>query len=136
MEDRTAGVYDAAVNRFKNGWINAEALARVIDSTIMPELLTARAHLKALGKVRRNSSRSSPTPKRTSSCATRAGGCVRTRSTSWNLGALREADKAERASLEAFEKIRPGAQDTMADGGSDGRWQMADGRWQGSCGTA
>ena len=32
-----------------------------------------------------------------------------------NLGALREADKAERASLEAFEKIRPSTDTGDAD---------------------
>ena len=41
MEDRTAGVYDAAVNRFRNGWITAEALAGVIEQTIMPDLRTS-----------------------------------------------------------------------------------------------
>ena len=107
MEDRTAGTYDAAVNRFKNGWINAEALARVIDSTIVPELRTARAHLKALGKV----------PAEQQSLVANAEQYFTLRDESWrmradalhksNMKALREADKTERASLEAFEKIRP-----------------------------
>ncbi len=115
MEDHIAGTYDAAVNRFKNGWISAEALARVIDSTIVPELRSARAHLKALGKV----------PQEQQPLVANAETYFKLRDESWqmraaalhksNLGALREADKAERASLEAFEKIRPSTDTGDAD---------------------
>ncbi|HEY7057500.1 MAG TPA: rhomboid family intramembrane serine protease [Vicinamibacterales bacterium] len=110
VEDRTSGVYDTAVNKFKNGWINAEALARVIDQTIMPDLLSARAHLQALGKV----------PTEQQQLVANAEEYFKLRDASWRLRAgalhrsdargLRDADKVERASLEALEKIRPGGQ--------------------------
>jgi hypothetical protein len=106
MEDRTASVYDAAVNRFRNGWITAEALAHVIDQTIMPELRTSRAHLNALGKV----------PVEQQAMVADAEAYFKLRDESWRLRSialhkldtrgLRDADKVERASLEAFEKIR------------------------------
>ena len=51
VEDRTATDYKAAVDRFKTGRINADALVQMIDSTIMPELEAADARLKALGRV-------------------------------------------------------------------------------------
>lgn len=110
MEDRTASVYDAAVNRFRNGWITAEALAGVIEQTIMPDLRTSRAQLTALGKV----------PAEQQAMVADAEAYIKMRDESWRLRAnalhkldmrgLRDADKAERASLEAFEKIR-GTQD-------------------------
>ena len=111
MEDRTASVYDAAVNRFRNGWITAEALAGVIEQTIMPDLRTSRAHLTALGKV----------PAEQQAMVADAEAYIKMRDESWRLRAnalhkldmrgLRDADKAERASLEAFEKIRRRRQD-------------------------
>ena len=51
IEDRITGAYQAEVERFKDGRINAEKLAQVIDRTITPELQAARARLQTLTKV-------------------------------------------------------------------------------------
>jgi membrane associated rhomboid family serine protease len=51
VEDRTATAYQTAVGRFKNGRISAEALAQMIDQTIVPELQAADSRLKALDRV-------------------------------------------------------------------------------------
>ena len=53
LEDRTASVYQTAVDRFTRGRITAEAVAQLIDRTIEPELLAADAHLKAVNGVPR-----------------------------------------------------------------------------------
>jgi len=107
MEDRTAGAYEQAVNKFRNGWITAEALAHVIEQTIVPDLRSTRDHLKALGKV----------PPEQQPLVADAKHYLELRDESWRLRAaalhksnsrgLRDADNAERASMEAFEKIRP-----------------------------
>ena len=82
----------------------------------MPDLRTSRAHLTALGKV----------PAEQQAMVADAEAYIKMRDESWRLRAnalhkldmrgLRDADKAERASLEAFEKIR-GQRRT------DGRWR-------------
>jgi len=118
MEGRTAGAYEESVNKFRNGWITAEALAHVIEQTIVPDLRSTRDHLKALGKV----------PPEQQPLVADAKHYLELRDESWRLRAaalhksnsrgLRDADNAERASLEAFEKIRPktDAQEPKAGG--------------------
>jgi len=107
MEDRTAAAYEEAVNKFRNGWITAEALAHLIEQTIVPDLRGTRDHLKGLGKV----------PPEQQPLVADAKHYLELRDESWRLRAaalhksnsrgLRDADNAERASLAAFEKIRP-----------------------------
>jgi hypothetical protein len=51
LEDRTTGVYQTALERFRKGSISAEALATFIDRTIVPELEAADLHLKSIRGV-------------------------------------------------------------------------------------
>ena len=109
-EDRTAAVYQKAVNQFVKGRASAEELATLIDGTIVPDLQSAGAPLRTLGKVAREQQ----------PLVADAGEYVRLRIESWQLRAdglragnmrtLREADKTERAALTAFERIRPSDQ--------------------------
>jgi rhomboid protease GluP len=106
LEGRTAASYQKAVDQFKLGHINADALAREIDKTIVPELRAASVRLKALTKV----------PPEHQPLLASAEEYLRLRDESWrqraqalhksNLPALREADRTERASLEALEKLK------------------------------
>jgi len=110
LEDRTAGAYEKAVNQFRNGALSAQALAKLINQTIMPELQTAQARLKAIQGV----------PPEHQALVASAEEYFRLRDESWrlradalfksNLVALRAADRSERASLEALERIRPAAE--------------------------
>jgi hypothetical protein len=107
LEDRTSRAYKAAVDQFKLGAMTAEALAQVINRTIMPELQAARSRLKALAGV----------PPEHQPLVAHADEYLRLRDESWRLRAdglhqanmltLRKAESAERQSLEAFERIRP-----------------------------
>jgi hypothetical protein len=105
IEGRTTGAYQSAVEQFKLGALSAEALAKVIDQKITPELVDARARLKTLGRV----------PAEHKPLVDSAEEYLRLRDASWrqraaalhksNMGALRQADKIERASLEAFQRL-------------------------------
>jgi membrane associated rhomboid family serine protease len=139
VEDRTAGAYQAAVDRFKKGRITAEALSQLIDRTIVPELQAADARLKALNKV----------PEEHQPLVAGAEEYVRLRSESWRLRAeglrtantvpktakteraanvqaearyratmrtLGQAEATERESLEALQKIRPADHIPLAPG--------------------
>jgi len=136
VESRTAGAYQTALDRFKSGRMTAEALAQLIDRTIMPELQAADIRLKALEKV----------PPEHRPLVADAEEFVRLRSESWRLrseglrktgGVLRreigrkdrpsnetvrsraeaqhrasmltlgKAEGTERASLEALQRIKP-----------------------------
>lgn len=109
-EDRTTSVYQKAVNRFVKGRADAEELATLIERTILPDLESASAALRSIGKVAREQQ----------PLVANATEYVRLRSESWSLRAeglregsnrtLREADKTERAALTAFERIRPSDQ--------------------------
>jgi membrane associated rhomboid family serine protease len=106
LEGRTAASYQKAVDQFKLGHISADALAREIDRSIVPELRAASARLKTLTKV----------PPEHQPLLASAEEYLRLRDESWrlraqalhksNLPALREADRTERASLEALEKLK------------------------------
>jgi membrane associated rhomboid family serine protease len=139
VEDRTASAYQAAVDRFKKGRISAEALALMIDQTIIPELQTAGTRLKALDRV----------PHEQRPLLAAAQDYVRLRFESWRLRAeglrktdalahradgrgeqssneisrrgaearhranlllLGKAEETELASLEALQRIRPAGQ--------------------------
>jgi membrane associated rhomboid family serine protease len=51
LEDKTAGVYQAALERVKKGTMSAEALAQFIDRSIVPELKAADDHLRSIRGV-------------------------------------------------------------------------------------
>jgi membrane associated rhomboid family serine protease len=109
LEDRTASVYRAAVDRFRSGRITAEALAALINQTIRPEIQAAGARLTTLEGV----------PPEHQPLVAVAEEFLRLRDESWRLRAeglhkanmltLREADRAERASLDLLRRIRPPA---------------------------
>lgn len=136
LEDRTASAYKAAADRFNKGRLTAEALVQLIDRTIVPELEAAQAHLKALDRVpqeyqplvadteeylrlRRESWRlradglrktNRLTVRDTGRTAGASNESTRLRAEAQyraNLVALGNAEGAERASLKAFQKIRP-----------------------------
>jgi hypothetical protein len=106
-EERTSTTYWNGVSRFKERKITAEALAQVIDRTIMPELRAAHARLQHLQRV----------PSEHQPLVASADAYFRLRGESWRLRAeglrkvsmrtLGQADRAELASLEALEQIRP-----------------------------
>jgi len=106
LEDRTAGVYEKAVNQFRKGALSAQALAKLINQAIVPELQAAHAHLKAVQGV----------PAQHQPIVENAEEYFRLRGESWrlradalyksNMVALRAADRSERASLEALDRIR------------------------------
>ncbi|HET7217955.1 MAG TPA: rhomboid family intramembrane serine protease [Vicinamibacterales bacterium] len=106
LEDHTASVYEKAVNQFKNGAMSGKALAKLINQTIMPELQAAHAHLKSVHGV----------PAEHQPLVANADEYFRLRGESWrlradalnksNMVALRAAERSERASLEALERIR------------------------------
>ena len=95
------------MKQFKLGTLSAEALAQTIERKITPELAAAQARLKTLGRV----------PPEHQPLLASAEEYLRLRDESWRLraaalhkssmSALRKAEGAERASLEAFEKIKP-----------------------------
>jgi hypothetical protein len=107
VEESTAGAYQSAVKQFKLGTVSAEALAQTIERKITPELHAMQARLKTLGRV----------PPEHQPLLASAEEYLRLRDESWRLRAaalhkssmpaLRKAETAERASLEALERIKP-----------------------------
>lgn len=107
VEARTTEAYDAAVARFKRHRITADALAQMIDGTILTELRVTRARLKALHGV----------PPEHMPLVAAAEEYVQLREQSWRRRAegllqsdtrmLREAEMTERAALEALRRLRP-----------------------------
>jgi hypothetical protein len=107
IEARTVQTYEAAVNQFKLGAMSAEALAKLIKRTVLPELQATRLRLKSLDLV----------PPEHKPLLARAEEYLQLRDESWrlradalekrSLAALKKADHAERASLQAFEQVRP-----------------------------
>jgi membrane associated rhomboid family serine protease len=121
-EDRTTATYRKASDRFKNGRITAEALAQLIDQTIVPELQVTDARLKALTGV----------PADHAPLVANAEAYVQLRLESWRLRGewlrkagklprrgsetaqhrannrtIAQAEETERAALEVLQKIRP-----------------------------
>lgn len=136
VEDRTASAYEIAVKRFRNDRITAEALAQLIDRMIIPELQAADARLKTLDKVPQEQQplvagaeeylRLRSDSWRFRAEGLRTAGILKPRedgrgegesAASWrrrveaghraNSLTLGKAEGAERASLEALERIRP-----------------------------
>jgi membrane associated rhomboid family serine protease len=107
VEESTVVVYQTAVTQFKLGTVNAAALAQVIERRITPELQAVQARLKTLGRV----------PPEHQPLLASAEEYLRLRDESWRLRAaalhkssmpaLRKAETAERASLQAFERLKP-----------------------------
>jgi Rhomboid family len=107
LEQDTAAKYEKAVHQFKNGGLSAQALVKIINQSIVPELEAARARLKAIDGV----------PLEHQPLVASAEEYFRLRDESWRLradalrrssiGALRAAERTERQSLEALEKLRP-----------------------------
>lgn len=106
IEDRTIGPYKSAVDRFRKGRLGVRALTDLIGETIMPQLQEARVRIEALDDV---GVEHQP-------LVADAEEFLKLREKSWQLRidalkagsmqALREADSAERVSLEALEKLR------------------------------
>jgi membrane associated rhomboid family serine protease len=106
LEDRTARTYQASVEQFRKDRISAGALVQQIDKNILPELRAERARLEAIDGV----------PREHKPLVTAAEDYFHLREESWRLRAeglrgrsmlkLREAEQAERASLEALRKIQ------------------------------
>jgi membrane associated rhomboid family serine protease len=107
IETRTSGAYQSAMAQFKLGTVSAEGLAQVIEKRITPELQAMQSRLKTLGRV----------PPEHQPLLEGAEEYLRLRDESWRLRAaalhkssmpaLRKADSAERASLEALERLKP-----------------------------
>jgi hypothetical protein len=112
LEERTAGSYDNAVRRFRNGEISIKALGDMIDRIILPELRAARMRLAQLDRER--------VPPEQQPLVIAVGEYFRLREESWRVRAealrktstarLQQADEAERVSLQALEKAIPSAQ--------------------------
>ena len=77
LEDRTAGAYQAALARVNKGAMTADALAQLIDSSIVPELEAADAHLMSIRGV----------PPEHRPLVADADEYLRLRTTSWRLHA-------------------------------------------------
>jgi hypothetical protein len=107
IETRTSGAYQSAMAQFKLGTVSAEGLAQVIEKRITPELQAMQSRLKTLGRI----------PPEHQPLLEGAEEYLRLRDESWRLRAaalhkssmpaLRKADSAERASLEALERLKP-----------------------------
>lgn len=106
-EEKTAEAYDKAVAKFRRGWISNEALVEVIDRTIEPELQAVRTRLNAVRGV----------PPEHMPLVHAAEQYFELREQSWRRRAegllesdmemLREADRTERAALDAFQRMKP-----------------------------
>ncbi|HEV3056616.1 MAG TPA: rhomboid family intramembrane serine protease [Vicinamibacterales bacterium] len=109
VEDRTARAYQAAADQFRKGRMTGEALAQVIDASIVPELQATDARLKALARV----------PQEHQSLVADAEEYVRLRTQSWHLRAegirrsnapaVRRASRTEQESSESW-RLRAEAQ--------------------------
>jgi membrane associated rhomboid family serine protease len=109
VEDRTARAYQAAADQFRKGRMTGEALAQVIDASIVPELQATDVRLKALARV----------PPEHQSLVADAEEYVRLRTQSWrlraegirrsNAPAVRRASRTEQESSESW-RLRAEAQ--------------------------
>jgi membrane associated rhomboid family serine protease len=107
FETRSATLYEKAVEQFRLGGMSAEALAQVINRTILPDLQAANARINALDRV----------PSEHRSMIAAAAEYLRLRGESWRLRVeglhthsmptLQKADRTERASLDVLEGVRP-----------------------------
>jgi hypothetical protein len=108
VEEHTSHLYDAAVAQFKVGTLSAERLARLIETTLIPELQETTLRIESLSQI--------PTEQRP--LLVQAKQYLQLRSESWrlraealekrSLDALKSAERIERVSLEALERVRHG----------------------------
>jgi hypothetical protein len=106
FESRSTAAYDEAVDRFRLGRATAEALAQLIEGTILPELRQVRAPLRTLGRF----------PREQEALLFAAEEYLMLREKAWTLRAgalrrssmpgLRDADLVDRAALEAFRRMK------------------------------
>ena len=109
VEEHIAREYDAAVKGFTKGRMNAKALAALIDEKLTPELEATRKQVESLQNV----------PPEHRPLVAAAETYLRMRKESWRLrvtalrygksALLRDAEQAERASLDALAMVRLGA---------------------------
>jgi membrane associated rhomboid family serine protease len=119
VEDRTAAAYDRAVKQFQLGALDAESLAKVIDASVLPELLAVSARVKSLERV----------PAEHKTLVGNAEEYLRVRAESWRLRAqglrqhemptLQRADRAARAALDVYDAIKS-VEDKSIDGQQEG----------------
>jgi hypothetical protein len=105
-EARTAAAYDSAVAKFRKGTVTTRDLAQVIGESIRPELRTMQMRLKALRGV----------PKEHAPVVAAAEEFLQLRDESWRHRSealvasdpdlLRDADRTERAALEALRRVK------------------------------
>jgi membrane associated rhomboid family serine protease len=132
IEEKTAGAYHAAAEQFRKGRVTAEAVAQLIERTIVPELQAADARLKTYKKVppehqplivdaeeylrlRSESWRLRATAVRKTTTVPRRDAEKPTTDENWrvkaearhhaNLVLLGNAESSERTSLEALQKV-------------------------------
>jgi hypothetical protein len=106
VEERTAEAYSAALERFRAGRIRGDALALVIDKTIIPELHSVQKRVQALDGV----------PRVHQPLVDAAGEFLKLRDASWvlradglrkaNVNTIRKADVLQRSSLEALHVLK------------------------------
>jgi membrane associated rhomboid family serine protease len=107
LEDRLMSTYEVAIDRFKKGRMQPEALAKFIEKEIMPDLVKARARLEAIRGV----------PSVHKPVVADALEYFRLRQDSFtmrteairksSLAKLRQAEGVEMAARQALDKIRP-----------------------------
>ena len=105
LEEQTASEYEKAVARFKKGLLSADALAKVIDDTILPELQAARVRLQSFQGV----------PQEHQPLMAGAEEYLRLRHESWrvraqglhkrNMVALKNAETPEREALHRLQSL-------------------------------
>jgi membrane associated rhomboid family serine protease len=108
LEQRTSPAYEAAVEQFKLGRMKAEALAKLIERSIVPDVQAVRARFNGI---------SGAVPPEYQATVADATEYLRLRDESWrvralalskhNMSMLREADRKEQAALQAFDRIKP-----------------------------
>jgi len=106
IEETTAAQYRKAVDQFRRGTIKIEALSEMINTTIRPQLSSARQRVSTLDSALRSHRE----------VVRHADEFLRLREESWRLRAeglkkvstagLRDADRAEAASNDAFRRLR------------------------------
>ena len=108
-EERAATEYNAAVKKFTQGFITRQALARLIDTAILPQVERSSDRFAGFANV----------PDRHTALVSEARRYLRLRQDSWRIRSdalrtggmeqLREADEREQAALHAFVKLRNAA---------------------------
>lgn len=106
VEEHTSHLYDAAVAQFRLGTLSAERLARLIEMTLIPELQETTLRIESLNQIRTEQQ----------PLLVQAKQYLQLRSESWrlraealekrSLDALKSAERIERVSLEALERVR------------------------------